>query len=281
MFRTFASALFASAAYAAMADYTQNGANWDGLCANGVEQSPIDLTEAAATKNGVMEITGFNYYDFVVNDQFKSTDPTFTTTFDNEILRQNAEYQITFADGSQSYFTPLQFHFHTPSEHSVDGKLYDLEIHFVHTVRGSNKAAGTALDSSPLPGAVIGIFFDREAGGNYDNAFLDSLNTAVISKGTASATTVGVRAFLSGVDMSEYWSYDGSLTTPPCTEGLKWSVVRQVQPISDAQLQRFTKNLTDDATFAGGKGNNRIVMPLNKRTLYLAADVPVPKAVGG
>lgn len=75
--------------------------------------------------------------------------------------------------------------------------------------------------------------------------------------------------------MSTYWSYDGSLTTPPCTEGLKWSVIKQVQPISDAQLVRFTARMADNQAFAGGKGNNRVVQPLNARELFIAADVPV------
>ena len=149
----------------------------------------------------------------------------------------------------------------------------------MHTVRGSNKAAGTALDAAPFPGAVIGIFFDREAGGNYENAFIKSLLNAVDTRKTKK-DEVNVREFLSGVDMSEYWSYDGSLTTPPCTEGLKWSVIRQVQPISDDQLLKFTAGLSGNPD-RNGKGNNRIVMPLNDRQLYLAADVPVPKSMTG
>ena len=48
-----------------------------------------------------------------------------------------------------------------------------------------------------------------------------------------------MRQFLSTVDMTDYWSYDGSLTVPPCTEGIKWSVIKSVQPISEAQLNRL------------------------------------------
>jgi|Transcript_18722 carbonic anhydrase len=176
-----------------------------------------------------MEVVGYNYYDFKVNSQFKSSDPTFTTYFDSEVLRKQAELQLTFADGSQSYFQPLQFHFHAPSEHTVNGKNYDLEVHFVHTVRGSDNIAGSVAQGE-IPGAVIGVFFDVEEGGDYNNAFLDSLTAAIAAK--ADTAKVAVRTFLAGVDMTEYWSYDGSLTTPPCSEGLKWTVVKQVQPIS-------------------------------------------------
>ena len=68
---------------------------------------------------------------------------------------------LTFADGSMSQFVPAQFHLHAPSEHTFDGVNRDLELHFVHTY------VGGAL------GAVIGVSFDRKAGGNEDNFFLD------------------------------------------------------------------------------------------------------------
>jgi carbonic anhydrase len=141
MFRSLASVLFATAVSAGYADYTLNGANWGGLCAHGVEQSPIDLTDDTVPSNK-MEVVGYNYYDFKVNSSFKPEDVTFTTAFDIDALRTNAELQLTFADGSQSYFTPLQFHFHAPSEHTVDGKLLDLEVHFVHVVKGSESIDG-------------------------------------------------------------------------------------------------------------------------------------------
>lgn len=64
---------------------------------------------------------------------------------------------LTFADGSIAQFVPLQFHIHAPSEHTFDGALRDLELHFVHLYEGG------AL------GAVIGVSFDRVAGGNEDN----------------------------------------------------------------------------------------------------------------
>jgi carbonic anhydrase len=70
---------------------------------------------------------------------------------------------LTFGDGSTSEFVPLQLHMHVPSEHTFDGDSRDLELHFVHTY------VGGAL------GAVIGVTFDRKAGGNTENYFLDQL----------------------------------------------------------------------------------------------------------
>ena len=68
---------------------------------------------------------------------------------------------LTFADGEMSEFVPLQLHTHAPSEHTFDGVSRDLELHFVHTYVGG------------AFGAVIGVTFDRLAGGNTENYFLD------------------------------------------------------------------------------------------------------------
>lgn len=79
--------------------------------------------------------------------------------------------------------------------------------------------------------------------------------------------------FLKNVDMRRYWSYDGSFTTPPCTEGIKWSVVTEVQSISDEQLKKLTTRLADDQSFAEGKGNNRVVQAYHERTIYYTGNV--------
>jgi len=125
----------------------------------------------------------------------------------------------------------------------------DLEIHFVHTY----------LDGSL--GAVIGVFFDREEGGDGDNLFLEQLN-AIFSTAAGNTRTnqkISVEGFLDSLNTKDFWSYDGSLTTPPCTEGIKWSVLKAVQPISQVQLDKYTALWAGNAAYAEGKGNNRVV----------------------
>lgn len=111
---------------------------------------------------------------------------------------------------------------HSPSEHQINGKNLDLEIHFVHTY----------LDGSL--GAVIGVFFDSEMGGDGENLFLNQLESifSTAPGNTRTNQKINVEGFLDSLDLDNFWSYDGSLTTPPCTEGIKWSVLKQVQPIS-------------------------------------------------
>jgi len=251
----FKSALLAASAFAAYegTDYRQNGADWGQteafkLCDAGREQSPIDLSATGASSSRDMEINGYGYKDVSVAQSAISRSQTKV-----QVPVSDGEFHLHFADGSMSVFSPAQFHFHAPSEHSVDGQLYDLEFHLVHTY----------ADTNGMLGGVIGIFFDVQAGGDYPNPLLDALWN---EDGTE--TKIPLASFLAGLDMTEYWNYNGSLTTPPCTEGIKWTVIKEVQPISQAQLDKFNALWSGASDFAEGKGNNRVVQPLNDRTLY-------------
>ena len=79
---------------------------------------------------------------------------------------------------------------------------------------------------------------------------------------------MNVKEFLDGIDKKSFISYEGSLTTPPCTEGVRWTVLLEPQPISDEQLKHFTDRYADNPNFASGAGNNRITQPLNGRIVY-------------
>ena len=94
-----------------------------------------------------MKLTGFDYTDYNEAVIQKKLHTLLADVKDGEL-------EIDFWDGSSSTFVPLQLHFHAPSEHTIDGKQMDLEMHIVHTYK----------DTGGL-GAVIGIFFDREHGG--------------------------------------------------------------------------------------------------------------------
>jgi len=165
-------------------------------------------------------------------------------------------WQVDFTDGvmtrvdengNKSEWNPAQVHIHTPSEHTVEGNHHDAEIHFVHT--------------SPESGAyaVLGVFFDEVADAD-DNPYLATwINDATNQlKNQAAGKTVDmqVKTFMQTLKEKDFWAYDGSLTTPPCTEGLKWHVMKKAQEMSPAQ-HALIKNLK----------NARDVQPLNDRTL--------------
>jgi len=157
------------------------------------------------------------------------------------------------ANSNIKMFAPLQFHIHAPSEHTFNGKHYDLELHIVHTDYTSSNLA------------VLAIYFDVEDGGNKDNDFITALK---LDQQNPSITSLPIQALVQKVKKDEIYSYSGSLTTPPCSEIVTWVVTHDPQPISTAQLKLITSHFADNYNFAKGKGNNRETQPLNGRTIY-------------
>jgi len=168
---------------------------------------------------------------------------------------------------------------HAPSEHTVDGKHYDLEMHFVHSVN-----ADDATDYAGVADfAVIAIFFDTQAGGDETNSFIASLNASStgVNGQNYEISNVDVENFLGGLIMEDgFYSYQGSFTTPPCTEGVKWVLMNQVQPISQAQLSQFTERWAGNSSYANGNGNNRLIQALNDRTIYFSGAAALQMAAG-
>ena len=126
----------------------------------------------------------------------------------------------------------------------------DLEMQLVHTY-----ADGSV-------GAILGVLFDRVEGGDTDNSFIASLDFANATEEGFELSNVDLKTFLDDLPKGDFWSYNGSRTTPPCTEGVKWTVLSGVQPICDAQLKAFTDKHT---------GNYRAVQPLHDRIVYYAS----------
>lgn len=198
-------------------------------CGSGQEQSPIDLTSATMTD---LENIGFEYGETAVN-----------------IINNGHTIQVNAVPGSQivvdgETYQLLQFHFHAPSEHLVDGQGYPLEMHLVH--HGANNDL-----------AVVGVFI---ADGVENTAFtpvweeLPKEEIGIIATGA----TVDVATLLPAEQM--VFRYRGSLTTPPCSENVTWLVMKTPVEMSAEQIAAFT-DIVD--------GNNRLPQPLNARSLQL------------
>ena len=195
-----ASALLAVTAFGAGGkvafDYKQNGADWGdlegyGLCKTGKEQSPIDITDDSKDSD-TMEIVGYNYGDFKASAPYSPTNFAWTN---NITGNDNTWLETTLDDETVKSWEPLQFHFHAPSEHSLDGKLMDAEVHFVHYVKGTNGVDTDGKSTMEL-GSVIGVFFDRVAGGNEENPFLTSFFDSIDKIGEDDQPKVALSAFL-------------------------------------------------------------------------------------
>ncbi len=137
-----------------------------------------------------------------------------------------------------------QVHFHSPSEHTVEGRSFPLEAHMVHLDADGNIA-------------VVGILFEEGDA----NPTLASIWEHLPDEVTEEAEPVeGVEVDLSPlVDAGGTYAYAGSLTTPPCTEGLRWFVLSKPQSVSADQVQAYHDLM--------GRDTNRPVQPLNGRVV--------------
>ncbi|MEY4751419.1 MAG: hypothetical protein RIQ60_3633 [Pseudomonadota bacterium] len=218
-------------------DYAGEGApaHWGELdpafeaCAKGGHQSPVNIT---ATEKVALPALGFEYSSAkasVVNN--------------GHTVQVNLPAGNRLKVGEQSYEL-LQFHFHTPSEEAIQGKRKPLVAHFVH-----KNAAGEL--------GVVAVLFDF---GKVTNAAFKPVFEHMPTKAgetlTADDLTLDLAALLP-TDKG-YYSFEGSLTTPPCTEGVNWMVLKNPVKLSAAQVNAFKKLF---------RFNARPVQPLHERKI--------------
>ena len=199
------------------------------MCGTGEQQSPIDLTKRGSWGTTRMDRQFWDYQNYPTGLDVTLQEHTIKVDFNDGV------YKLRDAEGKTDLFTPLQFHVHSPSEHTINGKFFDVELHIVHKYK----------DTEADLGAVLGVMFDRTAG-NKRNNFIDSLDFEHATEIGANLTDVEMKNFLRDIDTDHYWAYEGSLTTPPCTEGIRWTVLSEIQHISDEQLDQLTQYFSDD-----------------------------------
>ena len=201
-------------------------------CKVGKAQSPIDLVAATMSKGNAGGLK-VNY----------SKVPLVLTN-NGHTLQVDYQPGSTLTLGDKSYEL-LQFHFHNTSEHTLNGKSFPLEVHFVH------KNAQGQL-------AVVGAFVEEGA----ENAALKAVFAKAPKEVVAKQTIHGES--INGADVlpanKEYMAYTGSLTTPPCTEAVSWNVLTTPVKVSKAQIAQFETIYRD---------NYRPVQALNGRAVIL------------
>jgi carbonic anhydrase len=197
-------------------------------CGAGERQSPIDLTAASSITSN--EVT-FDYQPGPV-----------------EILNNGHTIQVNIPEGSRAtiggeVYNLLQFHFHAPSEHAVDGRREVLEAHFVH----KNAAGGLAVFGVLMQEGVV-------------NETLAPL-WAAMPETAGSPTPIADLVFDPKPLLptaERFTSYDGSLTTPPCSEGVRWFVFREFGGVGAEQVRRFLDVVHENA---------RPLQPRNERAV--------------
>jgi carbonic anhydrase len=211
------------------------------LCEEGLGQSPIDLANAVKTRLPAVDLDRPDDGEFEV-----LTQAGVIGALDNgHTIQVNSKTGEKLTVGGKAYAL-VQFHFHAPSEHTVDGEHYPMEMHFVH------QAEDGAL-------AVLGVLVEEGA----PNPGVAPL-WAQLAEAPGTETMVELRAEFAepvfpGVGTG-FYHYVGSLTTPPCSEGVQWYVRKTFTTLSKEQIAEFT---------AVYDHNNRPVQARNDRALYL------------
>lgn len=204
-----------------------------GLCGRGQEQSPINLSSAAP----MAEVPDLTLHYRPLNGGLVNNGHT---------LQFNpGEVAATLSLGAESYAF-AQFHFHAPAEHMLDRRAYPAELHFVH------RNAGGQL-------AVVGVFIEEGA----ENAALAALlQHAPARSGDEFAEHLNVNLMALLPPDRAYFAYAGSLTTPPCSEGVRWNVLRTPITASMAQIAALREALGS---------SSRHPQPINGRTVLLGS----------
>jgi carbonic anhydrase len=201
-------------------------------CKTGTKQTPIDLS-TKSEKGKDLKPLAFAYA------------PIPLQILNNGHTVQVANTSTSSLTNAAGKWNLAQFHMHASSEHTVDGKSFDMELHLVH-----KNDKGELL--------VVGVFLKKGKENKALAAVFDNAPSEVSKEPKAiSGAKIDLASLLPA--KAAYYTYTGSLTTPPCSEGVNWFVLAAPAEVSDAQIAKF-KAVTHGPT-------NRPVQPAQGRTV--------------
>ena len=210
-------------------DYSQNGpTHWKEFsktCGAGKHQSPINIQTGKTMSMN-------HSYDLSMFEDI----PSIAAVIDN-----GHSIKVTPKKGGAitlhgELFYLLQFHFHGKSEHTVDGKRYDMVAHMVHQNPKTKQLA------------VVAIFFEEGESSPILDSIIDNVGGEV---------EIDPQDLLPD-DKAHYYHYIGSLTTPPCSENVQWYLLKTPKTASKEQIEHFRKYYVD---------NERPVQEVNERVI--------------
>lgn len=196
---------------------------------HGFEQSPINIESQDSLLNNTHRIT--LYY----NDQI------------NQIENLGHTVQLDFTEGStiiynDTTFTFKQCHFHTPSEHLIDGVTFPMEMHIVNVLATAPKDKPQYL--------VIGVLFKEGKENPFIKDFLNLIPKEADEKVTVKTGTIKLSDLFGTIPKefhTNYYSYRGSLTTPPYTESVRWFITKHIFEASAEQIKALNAIEGDNA----------------------------------
>jgi carbonic anhydrase len=213
--------LCANAGVAAEAHWSYQGDDgpekWGDLDANskscsvGAQQSPLNIGETIKAQMPPLKIAWGKNAESVENN--------------GHTIQVNMPEGSTLQAGSGGNFRLVQFHFHRPSEHTVNGASFPMEVHFVHA-----NAAGNL--------AVLAVLMTT---GRTNKTFNNIVLTMPNRKGAPVKADAGIDPNALLPAKRNYYRYSGSLTTPPCAETVDWFVMADPVQVSDADVNSFAR----------------------------------------
>lgn len=205
-------------------------------CAIGTTQTPVDIgtTKTERILNGL----SVNWQSFPAD--------FYNTGYAIQVQPWVGDLNAGTLKVGKDVYPLTQVHIHAPGEHSVNGALYSAEMHFVH-VRDDGRIA------------VLGVFVTLANASNAEfQKILDNMpNTPGIATHNRSSVVFNPKKLLPPGN-GRFYTYSGSLTTPPCSAGVNWYIYETPLAIAPGQLDQLVKFYN---------GNNRQIQPLNGRTL--------------
>lgn len=201
---------------------TQQGYALPGLD-HGFEQSPINII-SSKSKEGKHKIT-LHYKDEI-----------------NKIENLGHTVQLDFQEGSSitaddTTFVFKQCHFHTPSEHLIDGQTFPAEMHIVNIMPNEDKKATPQY-------LVIGVLFKEGKENKFIADFINSIPKEEHETAKLESGRVKLSDLFGNVSKSikgHYYQYRGSLTTPPFTESVRWYITKHIFEASAEQIEAINK----------------------------------------
>jgi carbonic anhydrase len=224
------------------------------MCATGKEQSPINITKKVTKTVNGLKINYTNSPMTIVEDGVTDLQlgHQHTVILDGHSIQLNfsaetAKEIVTFRNTS---YRLIQFHIHTPSETQLHGQSFPLEIHFVHQGEEGKLLVLAVLVKAGKENAVL-------------KKIADHLPKEIGEEYTIPGEVVNPVDLLPA-KRHRYYTYAGSLTTPPCTEGVEWVVFADSVTASPAQIQMLRK--------AVDGANARPQQPLNDRVITYSTE---------
>ena len=214
----------------------------------GMKQSPIDIVPAKAL------MASFSAPSF----KYQPTPLKIENTGHYVEVPYGPTSYLSIGSQPTDTYRLVQFHFHAPSEHTINGVRYDAELHLVHT----NDIGETA---------VIGVLLSNSAAG------LPIFDT-IMTNAPTSPGEIELHQEVDVIDLLPsrrgFYRYAGSLTTPACSESVQWFLLQDPVPITPGAVAKLHRVISMFPNYGGYANNNRPITKLNGRSVLKTINVP-------